>query len=296
MANPYRGHSRHSSSSGSPHYGQSHLAQVVPSSSHYSSPAPAQYSYPAPSPGQFEPTGSSQSTYGYYSSSSLLPMASASAHSHSRTSSVPMHSTYSVPATSSTSERASKRQKGGAVPPQGAYMQGHRTSAPVQADPKHIASRSHGRESSASSRYNSPGYSHSHDAYGQQHFQPPSIPGVGPSAMRDARFYGASNSHNNSSEYEEEEEERLDHGPTELPPRTYSGKSKYDQPRKPGKIPGSAMDFLPILEARFDRLETAIDRYVDYRGQRALSNSILPGTNAPEGSSSSSYYSRPSRK
>ena len=74
--------------------------------------------------------------------------------------------------------------------------------------------------------------------------QPPLIPGVDPSSMRDAHYYGGR--HPTSSEYEEEEE-RLDHGPTELPPRTYSGKSKYDPPRKPGKIPGSAMDYVRRL-------------------------------------------------
>ncbi|KAF8529267.1 hypothetical protein BU17DRAFT_80467 [Hysterangium stoloniferum] len=84
----------------------------------------------------------------------------------------------------------------------------------------------------------------------------------------------------------ESQDEPLDHGPTELPPRTYTGQSKYNPPKKPGKIPGSAMDYLPILEARFERLETAIDRYVDYRGQRALSNSILPGSDVPHQSSS----------
>jgi hypothetical protein len=56
------------------------------------------------------------------------------------------------------------------------------------------------------------------------------------------------------------------------------------------------LDQLPILEARFDRLENAIDRYVDYRGQRALSNSILPGMNEPEGTSSSHYSRRSSRR
>ena len=44
---------------------------------------------------------------------------------------------------------------------------------------------------------------------------------------------------------------------------------------------------LPILEARFDRLESAIDRYVDYRGQRALSNSILPGSSSSKPGQSS---------
>lgn len=45
----------------------------------------------------------------------------------------------------------------------------------------------------------------------------------------------------------EEEEEHFEHGPTELPPRTFAGHSKYNQPKKPGKIPGSAMDYVRLL-------------------------------------------------
>ena len=66
--------------------------------------------------------------------------------------------------------------------------------------------------------------------------------------MRDPRYYAVRHSQTTSSEYEEEEE-RVDHGPTELPPRTYSGKSKYDPPRKPGKIPGSAMDYVRVTDS-----------------------------------------------
>lgn len=257
MSNPYRARSRHSDSTATAtHY---HLAQpVAPSLSsfpflqipthspnhagHYSSPSPAQYSYPAPA--QFSP----QSTNGYYSTSSpshLVTPRSDNVHSRTSLASHPMQPTYS--ATVSTSERASKRHKAGTAPVQGAYVQVHRTSVP-QGDKRYPSHTSHdsrnGRESSVSSGYSSPGYSQSHDPYAQQHFQPPSIPGVDPSAMHNTQFYGTSHYRNGSSEYEEEE--RLDHGPTELPPRTYSGKSKYDPPRKPGKIPGSAMDYVRL--------------------------------------------------
>lgn len=91
----------------------------------------------------------------------------------------------------------------------------------------------------------------------------------------------------------EEVEEIFEHGPTELPPRTFAGHSKYNPPKKPGKIPGSAMDYLPILEARFERLENAIDRYIDYRGQRALNNSILPGSSKDSTSTKARWKTGP---
>ncbi|KAF8583969.1 hypothetical protein K439DRAFT_1617059 [Ramaria rubella] len=153
-----------------------------------------------------------------------------------------------APVTATASERAPKRQRGGKNSDQGVYAQW--ADVPVQGDPRlslpnsHSARRSrHGRDGSASSGYNSPGYSHSHSPYGQQS---PSIPGGGQSVMRDPNMY-SSHSHTSSPEYEGEEEEPVDHGPTELPPRSYSGKSKYDPPKKPGKIPGSAMDYVRLL-------------------------------------------------
>ncbi|KAF8514952.1 hypothetical protein BU17DRAFT_68157 [Hysterangium stoloniferum] len=79
---------------------------------------------------------------------------------------------------------------------------------------------------------------------------------------------------------EEVEEGPFEHGPTELPPRPYPGGEYADSPLKPrkkiGKVPASNLDFLPVLEERFCRLENAIEGYVEYRGQQALKNSILP--------------------
>ncbi|KAF8532431.1 hypothetical protein JB92DRAFT_994863 [Gautieria morchelliformis] len=45
-----------------------------------------------------------------------------------------------------------------------------------------------------------------------------------------------------------------------------------------GTIPASELDFLPILEARFDALERAIARVVEMRGERAVQNSVLPSS------------------
>jgi len=192
----------------------------------------------------------------------------------SRTSSdsIPRAVTYTTH--SADSERASKRQR---------RMTGYsaadtqpRWVEAAQGDPRYLPT-GHGAHG-----YPSAGYTYSQSGS----LSPPMHSDRGapsssrrnhqPSSMRSSRTPSPPDS----------QDEPLDHGPTELPPRTYTGQSKYNPPKKPGKIPGSAMDYLPILEARFERLETAIDRYVDYRGQRALSNSILPGSDVPQQSSS----------
>ncbi|EJD54082.1 hypothetical protein AURDEDRAFT_119657 [Auricularia subglabra TFB-10046 SS5] len=75
------------------------------------------------------------------------------------------------------------------------------------------------------------------------------------------------------------------HPPTDLPPRPYpGGGNPYAPPKPPGKITGAQMQYLPGLEARLDRLEHAVDQYVDMRAKKALDNSILPGS---QGSSQS---------
>ncbi|THH03333.1 hypothetical protein EW145_g6346 [Phellinidium pouzarii] len=73
----------------------------------------------------------------------------------------------------------------------------------------------------------------------------------------------------------------FDHGPTDLPPRAYIGGPDATSPWKPrknlGTIPGSALDYLPVVESRMARLERALDAYVQYRGEKAMQNSVLPG-------------------
>jgi len=90
------------------------------------------------------------------------------------------------------------------------------------------------------------------------------------------------------------------HPPSELPPRPYNQGERPSAPSQPrGRIPGSAMEYLPILEQRFDRLEGAVDRYVETRAQQALDKSILPGTDregSKGGSSSSKGRSTAPRK
>ncbi|KAF8577838.1 hypothetical protein K439DRAFT_1639390 [Ramaria rubella] len=82
---------------------------------------------------------------------------------------------------------------------------------------------------------------------------------------------------------EEADDGPFEHGPTEFPPRPYPGGVYATSPLEPkkavGKIPASNLDFLPVLEARFSRLETAIDRYLEHRAEQALRNSILPSPN-----------------
>lgn len=77
----------------------------------------------------------------------------------------------------------------------------------------------------------------------------------------------------------------FEHGPTDLPPRPYIGGPDATSPWKPrknlGTIPGSAMDYLPVVEARMNRLEGSLNAYVEYRGQRAIQNAVLPGTETP---------------
>lgn len=54
-----------------------------------------------------------------------------------------------------------------------------------------------------------------------------------------------------------------------------------DTPFKPeklqGTIPGSMLETLPLLEARFDRLEIAIQKYAQSRIALALRNSLIEG-------------------
>lgn len=38
------------------------------------------------------------------------------------------------------------------------------------------------------------------------------------------------------------------------------------------------MQYLPDIEARLNRLESAVDKYVELRGQKAVENSKLPGS------------------
>ncbi|KAH7102947.1 hypothetical protein BKA62DRAFT_670789 [Auriculariales sp. MPI-PUGE-AT-0066] len=77
------------------------------------------------------------------------------------------------------------------------------------------------------------------------------------------------------------------HPPTDLPPRPYGGgstSSPYTSPPKPpGKITGSQMQYLPDIEARLNRLESAVDKYVEIRGQKAVENSKLPGAGQQPG-------------
>ncbi|KIJ49133.1 hypothetical protein M422DRAFT_28115 [Sphaerobolus stellatus SS14] len=90
---------------------------------------------------------------------------------------------------------------------------------------------------------------------------------------------------------DDEDEGPFEHGPTDFPPRSYMGEdhqSPLRQQKPVGKIPASHLDYLPLLEERFSRLETAVDRYVDQRAQRALENSILPGSSSSHGRPSSS--------
>ncbi|GJJ12895.1 hypothetical protein Clacol_007141 [Clathrus columnatus] len=93
---------------------------------------------------------------------------------------------------------------------------------------------------------------------------------------------------------EDNDDGPFEHGPSEYPPRPYTGGEYASSPLRPkkatGKIPASNLDFLPVLEARFDRLETAIERYVEYRGQQALENSVLPRQQYPNSSSSTSKH------
>ncbi|KLO18322.1 hypothetical protein SCHPADRAFT_130989 [Schizopora paradoxa] len=73
----------------------------------------------------------------------------------------------------------------------------------------------------------------------------------------------------------------FDHGPTDLPPRQYLGGPDAHSPWKPrknlGTIPGSALDYLPILEDRINRLERAVQGYLGYRGQLAIKNATVQG-------------------
>jgi hypothetical protein len=83
------------------------------------------------------------------------------------------------------------------------------------------------------------------------------------------------------------------HGPTNLPPEPYGthhpslgmhgvvpkgpGASAHMQAQH-SRLNDRQTHRLPELEARLDRLETAVGRYVDHRGERALEKSHLPGS------------------
>jgi len=69
------------------------------------------------------------------------------------------------------------------------------------------------------------------------------------------------------------------HSPTDLPPRKYArGQDTPFRPEKlEGTIPGSMLEDLPKLEARFDRLENAIAKFAQHRMERALRNSLIDG-------------------
>lgn len=69
------------------------------------------------------------------------------------------------------------------------------------------------------------------------------------------------------------------HPPTDLPPRAYpTVTSPYAPPKPPGRVTGAQMQYLPGVEARLSRLESAVDHYVDLRAKKALEKSILPGS------------------
>ncbi|OCB87932.1 hypothetical protein A7U60_g4888 [Sanghuangporus baumii] len=81
----------------------------------------------------------------------------------------------------------------------------------------------------------------------------------------------------------ETESQFFEHGPTDLPPRQYIGGPEASSPWKPrknlGTIPGTALDYLPIVEERLAWLEFALEQYLKYRGRLAVQNSLLPGMN-----------------
>jgi len=69
------------------------------------------------------------------------------------------------------------------------------------------------------------------------------------------------------------------HLPTNLPPMRYpkGQDSPFRPERNQGTIPGSMLDTLPLLEARFDRLEAALSEYAQSRYDLALRNSLIEG-------------------
>ncbi|PAV18052.1 hypothetical protein PNOK_0653800 [Pyrrhoderma noxium] len=86
----------------------------------------------------------------------------------------------------------------------------------------------------------------------------------------------------------------FEHGPTDLPPRPYIGGPDAASPWKPrknlGTIPGSALDYLPVVEDRMARLEKALHAYVRFRGEQALRNATLPGLSCDENDSSDNQW------
>jgi len=135
-------------------------------------------------------------------------------------------STYPLPDSpshSDESERATKRRRPASMDPAAVAQMQWATGHAQVADPRY-----------SSRAYPSHSQGHGHAA-----------PGMRPtSTARRSSPSSNTDSRRGSNEPDEEEEEPFDHGPTELPPRGYSGQSKYNQPKKPGKIPGSAMDYV----------------------------------------------------
>jgi hypothetical protein len=80
---------------------------------------------------------------------------------------------------------------------------------------------------------------------------------------------------------EEFSTEPFEHGPTEFPPKPYSGgadaKSPWTYVKPTGKIYGSRLEQMPAIEARLANLEVKMDQYLDVRSAHALKNSQLPG-------------------
>ncbi|KAI9465846.1 hypothetical protein BJY52DRAFT_1243007, partial [Lactarius psammicola] len=78
----------------------------------------------------------------------------------------------------------------------------------------------------------------------------------------------------------------FEHGPTELPPRSYEGNPQVaeregsgpERPAKRGRLPADVMDHLPTIEGRLHKIEVAVKEYIDSRNERAMEKSKLPGS------------------
>lgn len=71
------------------------------------------------------------------------------------------------------------------------------------------------------------------------------------------------------------------HGPTNLPPEPYRGEHPYVQKAPTLNIHRTAAERLPRLEARINRLEDAMEKYIDHRSNKALERSTIPGISGP---------------
>jgi hypothetical protein len=71
---------------------------------------------------------------------------------------------------------------------------------------------------------------------------------------------------------------RFYHGPTSLPPVPYSGNGGLSSSShgQHSKINDRQSQMLPNFEARLERLEDAVGKYVDHRAEQALARSVLP--------------------